>query len=173
MKFTNTITINRPPADVFAYLSDLENLPRWNYAINQTRRTSGGPVGVGSRYRQTRTLPTRSEETLEVTEFEPDRTLSIRGPLGPFHTEVTYLLAPTENGTALTNTMYLRPSGPLRLVAPLAASSIKSAVAANLDTLKQILETGGQSPPSTGEAALSAEHGPPRTSTYRWRGATP
>ena len=142
MKFTNTITIDRPPAAVFAYLADLENLPRWNYAISETRKTSDGPVGVGSRYRQTRTLPTRSEEAFEVTEFEPDRRLSIRGALGPFHSEATYLLAPTDDGTVLTNAMNLRPSGALRLVAPLAASRIKSAVAANLEALKQILETG-------------------------------
>jgi uncharacterized protein YndB with AHSA1/START domain len=142
MKFTNTITIDRQPAAVFAYLADLENLPRWNYAISQTRKTSDGPVGVGSQYRQTRTLPSRSEETFEVTEFEPDSRLSIRGALGPFHSEATYLLAPTDDGTVLTNTMNLRPSGALRLVAPLAASRIKSAVAANLDALKQILETG-------------------------------
>jgi len=38
--------------------------------------------------------------------------------------------------------MNLQPSGPLRFVAPLAVSRVKSAVAANLDTLKQILETG-------------------------------
>ncbi len=142
MKFTNTITINRQPADVFAYLADFENLPRWNYAISETRKMTAGSVGVGSRYRQTRTVPSRSEETFEVTEFEPERRLSIRGPLGPFGAEVTYLLASVENGTSLTNTMNLEPSGPLRLIAPLAASSVKSAVAANLRTLKQILEGG-------------------------------
>ena len=35
---------------VFAYLAHFENLPRWNYAISDTRKTSSGPVGVGSRY---------------------------------------------------------------------------------------------------------------------------
>lgn len=144
MKFTNTITINRRPAEVFEFLAHFGNLPLWNYAISETRKISDGPVGVGSRYRQTRTLPTRREETFEVTEFEPDRRLSIRGTLGPFHSEVTYLLAPTANGTTLTNTMNLQPSGALRLVAPLAASGVKSAVAANLDTLKQILDKDGR-----------------------------
>jgi Polyketide cyclase / dehydrase and lipid transport len=81
-------------------------------------------------------------ETFEVTEFEPDHSLSIRGPLGPFQAEVAYVLAPAERGTVLTNTMHLQPSGPLRLVAPLAAPGVKSAVAANLGALKQILETG-------------------------------
>ena len=61
MQFANTITIARRPAEVFAYLAHFENVPRWNYAISDTRKTSSGPVGVGSRHRQTRTLPTRSE----------------------------------------------------------------------------------------------------------------
>jgi uncharacterized protein YndB with AHSA1/START domain len=141
MRFTNTITIDRRPAEVFGFLADFENVPLWNYAISETRKISGGAVGVGTRYRQTRTRPTRSDETFEVTGFEPDRRLSIRGALGPFHSEVTYLLTPAEGGTALTNTMDLTPSGPLRLVAPLAAARVKAAVAANLGVLKQILET--------------------------------
>ena len=153
MQFTNTITIICQPAEVFAYLAHFENLPRWNYAISDTRKTNSGPVGVGSRYRQTRTLPTRSEETFEVTEFDPDRRLSIRGSLGPFHGDITYQLAPAGSGTALTNTMSLQPPGPLRLLAPLAASRVKSAVATNLDTLKQILETSGQ--PADGRAHSS------------------
>jgi uncharacterized protein YndB with AHSA1/START domain len=136
------ITINRRPAEVFAFLAEFENVPRWNYAISETRKIAGASVGVGTRYRQTRTLPTPGEETFEVTEFEPDRTLSIRGALGPFHGDVTYLLTPAGNGTTVTNTMNLRPSGVLRLVAPLAASRVKSAVAANLITLRQVLEAG-------------------------------
>ena len=142
MRFTNTVTIDRRPVEVFAFLAHFENVPLWNYAISETRKTTDGPVGVGSRYRQIRTVPARGEETFEVTEFEPDRRLSIRGTLGSFQGEITYVLEPAGNGTALTNTMNLQPSGPLRLVAPLAASRVKSAVAANLDTLRQILETG-------------------------------
>jgi uncharacterized protein YndB with AHSA1/START domain len=144
MKFANTVTIDRRPAEVFAFLARFDNVPRWNYAIGETRKLTAGPVGVGSVYRQRRTLPTPSEETFEVVEFEPDRRLSIRGGLGPFHGEVTYLLEPAGTGTTLTNTMDLQPSGPLRLVAPLAASRIKSAVASNLDTLRQILDRDGR-----------------------------
>ena len=121
-------------------------MPRWNYAISETRKITGGPVGIGSRYRQTRRLPTSSEETFEVTAFEADRKLSIRGALGPLRGEVAYLVAPAENGTNLTNLINLQPPGPLRFVAPLAVSRIKSAVAANLDTLKQILEKAGDRP---------------------------
>ena len=48
MQFTNTITIIRRPAEVFAYLAHFENLPRWNYAISDTRKTSSGPVGAAT-----------------------------------------------------------------------------------------------------------------------------
>jgi len=145
MEFTNTITINRRPTDVFGFLARFENVPLWNPAISETRRITAGPVGVGSRYRQTRTRATPTSETFEVTEFEPDRRLCINGALGPFRGEVTYRLTPAGDGTALTNTMFLQPSGPLRIVAPLAAPRVKAAVAANLGTLKQILESASRS----------------------------
>jgi hypothetical protein len=48
----------------------------------------------------------------------------------------------TRNSTVLTNVMNPRPSGSLRLVVPIAASRVKSAVATNLETLKKILEQG-------------------------------
>ena len=84
MRFTNTITIDRPPATVFAYLADLENLPRWNYALAETRQAHRGPPGVGTRYRQTRTIPVHAEESLEMIEFDPDRQLTIQGTLNAF-----------------------------------------------------------------------------------------
>jgi uncharacterized protein YndB with AHSA1/START domain len=139
--FQNTVTIRRPVEDVFAFLADFENVPTWNHAIVETRKTSPGPVGVGTTYRQVRSVPRRSEEGFEVTAFEPASRLAIHGDIGPFTATVDYLLAPEGDGTRLTNTVDLEPpAGPLRLVAPLATSRVKEAVAANLDTLRRILE---------------------------------
>jgi uncharacterized protein YndB with AHSA1/START domain len=45
--FENTVTIQRPAEEVFAFLADFENIPTWNYAIDETRKTSAAPVGVG------------------------------------------------------------------------------------------------------------------------------
>ena len=140
MRFTNTITIERSRAEVFEYLARFENVPRWNHAISETRRVSSGPTGVGSRYTQARTEPTRSEETFEVTEYEPESRLSVQGTLGRFPARVTYVLEPIGNATRLTNTVDLEPTGLLGLVAPLATAKVKSAVAENLSTLKKILE---------------------------------
>ena len=138
----NTVTIRRPVEDVFAFLADFENVPKWNYAIVETTKVSPGPVGVGTTYRQTRSVPRRSEEGFEVTAFEPARRLEVQGQIGPFTARLSYLLEPTGNGTRLRNAVDLGSSGLSTLVAPLATSRIKHAVAANLDTLKQLLEGG-------------------------------
>jgi uncharacterized protein YndB with AHSA1/START domain len=75
MKFTNTVTIARTPADVFGYLAHFENIPQWNYPIAETRKVTAGQIGVGTSYLQMRTVPSRSEASFEVVEFEPDRTI--------------------------------------------------------------------------------------------------
>jgi uncharacterized protein YndB with AHSA1/START domain len=140
VRFTNTITIDRTPATVFAYLADLENLPQWNYAIHDTQKITAGPVRVGSRYRQTRTTPVHQDEYLTVIEFELDHRLTIGGTLSSLPAQIEYTLRPAGNATTVTNTVDLQQRPPLNLLAPLAARPIKSAVAGNLDVLKRTLE---------------------------------
>ena len=140
MKFSNTITIDRQPAEVFAFLAQLENLPRWNYAISETRKITPGPVGIGSTYAQIRMLPTASTESLEITAYLLDQTLSVRGGFGPMSGTATYLLEPIGTSTRLTNVMDLEPSGILAIVALFTSAQIKSAVSANLSVLKGIVE---------------------------------
>jgi carbon monoxide dehydrogenase subunit G len=139
--FENTVIIRRPVEEVFAFLADFENVPRWNFAIVETTKTSPGPVGVGTTYRQTRSVPTRSEERFEVTALEPPRRLKVQGQIGPFRARIGYLLEPAGSGTRLRNLVDLGSSGPLTLVAALATSRVKHAVAANLETLEQLLST--------------------------------
>jgi carbon monoxide dehydrogenase subunit G len=140
MEFANTITVERSPHDVFEFVSDLENVPRWNYAIVETRKTSDGPVRVGTTYRQVRSLPSRSEETLQVTELEPDRRFAVQGGLGPFEGTLTYEFEEVSGNTRLTNKADLRTCGIMKLAAPIVSGRVREAVAANLDTLKRLLE---------------------------------
>ncbi len=142
MRFTNSLTIQRSLQDVFNYLAAFENVPQWNYAIAETRKASNGPVGVGTIYRQTRSLPSRSEETFQVTEFDPNRRLAIRGDLGPLKGTLTYELEPVREGTRLTNTAELEGRGLLKVAAPITTGNVRRAVATNLEKLKEILEQG-------------------------------
>ncbi|MGH2788231.1 MAG: SRPBCC family protein [Actinomycetota bacterium] len=97
MHFENTLTIRRSPHEVFEYLAAFENVPRWNYAIVETHKTSQGPVGVGTTYRQTRSIPSPAEETFTVTVFEPEHRLAIHGDLVPFQGTLSYELEPVSD----------------------------------------------------------------------------
>ena len=116
------VTIRRALEDVFAFLADFENVSTWNYAVVETKKTSPGPVGVGTTYRQILSIPDRSEEGFKVTAFEPTSRLEVHGDIGSFVATIGYRLMPTGDGTRLTNVVDLKPSsGVLRLLAPLAA----------------------------------------------------
>jgi carbon monoxide dehydrogenase subunit G len=138
--FENTVMIGRPIEEVFGFLSDFENVPRWNHAISETRKASQGPVGVGTIYQQVRSVPSRSEERFEVTAYDPPRQLEIRGQLGPFPSRLSYDLAAAPEGTRVTNTVELELRGPGRLLGRVAVPRVRDAVAANLRKLKELLE---------------------------------
>lgn len=140
MHFENTLTIRRPPNEVFTYLATFENVPRWNYAIVETHKISEGPVGVGTTYHQTRSIPSPAEETFTVTEFDPAHRLAIRGDLGPFQGTLTYEMRDIPEGTELTNRADLEGKGLAKVAAPLLGGRVGAAVAANLQKLKEILE---------------------------------
>jgi uncharacterized membrane protein len=36
MHITNTLIINRPVSETFAFISNFENMPKWNYFVAQT-----------------------------------------------------------------------------------------------------------------------------------------
>ena len=140
IRFENAITIRQTPEEVFAFLADLENIPRWNYAIVETRKTSPGPVGVGSTYVQVRTVPRHAEEVLEVTGHDPPHYLAVRGTLGPFAAELAYDIESDGRHTRVVNRVGLRSRGMLGFLGRAATGRIREAVAENLRKLKTILE---------------------------------
>jgi uncharacterized protein YndB with AHSA1/START domain len=110
--FENTVMIRQPIEEVFAFLADFENVPKWNYAIVETRKASEGAVGVGTIYHQVRSVPSRSEESFEVTAYNPPRHMEVRGQLGPFPSRLSYALDAIPEGTRVTNSVELELRGP-------------------------------------------------------------
>jgi uncharacterized protein YndB with AHSA1/START domain len=140
IRFTNTIEIERPRNEVFAYLGDLEHTPEWNWAVDETTKTTEGPAGVGTEYRQTRSVPTRATETLRITAFEEPRLVAVEGTLGPFPARLSYELKDEGRHTTVINTVELDPPGMLRIASPILSRRIKASVADNLNVLKEQLE---------------------------------
>lgn len=148
ISFTNIVDIDRTAADVYAYLSDLEHTPDWNWAITKTRKTTPGPIQVGTRYRQTRTVPGPATEDLEITTLEPDSHIGIKGTLAHFSARLDYHLDQRDGYTELTNSVTLETNGALALAAPVLGPRIKKAVDNNLAVLKTRLESPSQRPVS-------------------------
>ena len=138
--FTNTVVVDRPISEVYDYLSDLERVPDWNWAIESTQQVTPGPVRVGTRYRQTRTVPRLATETLEVVGLEPNRSIEIEGTLAGLPAQLQYELEPAGATTVVRNRVRLTVSGALQLAAPILSGRIRGAVASNLDDLKTQLE---------------------------------
>jgi hypothetical protein len=95
-----------------------------------------GPIGVGTTYQQVRSVPSRSEERLEITTYSPPRQLEIRGQLGPFASRLFYAPNTSPEGTRVTNTVEVQLRGPGRLLGRVAVPRVREAVAANLRKLK-------------------------------------
>ena len=95
IRFENVIDIARALDEVYAYLADLEHTPEWNWAITSTQKVTPGPVGIGTRYRQTRSVPRPAVEFLEISGLEPGRSVEIAGTLGPFQARLAYELGPS------------------------------------------------------------------------------
>jgi hypothetical protein len=76
--FKQSVVINRPVDQVFSFVSDLENDPPWT-AVAEMRRTSPGPLGVGTTFRQRdRILGRRLDLSLEVVGYEPNHRITLK-----------------------------------------------------------------------------------------------
>jgi hypothetical protein len=140
INFTNALTINRPVSEVYRYLSELENVPEWNWAIETTTKASPGPVHVGTTYRQTRRVPQPAVEMLTVTALEDLRRIGVRGTLAGLPAHLDYELAEESGATRLVNAVELDTAGMQRVLAPLLGDRIRKSVAQNLRALKDTIE---------------------------------
>src|SRR5215218_10314879 len=75
LEFENTIRIDRPVDEVFVFLSDFENIPKWNYYVLEVRQLSDNPIGVGTAYHQVRKT---DEQDFRVIEFEPNHRVAVK-----------------------------------------------------------------------------------------------
>jgi uncharacterized membrane protein len=135
----NTVIVQRPIGDVFAFLADGENNRRWRPAVVDIARVSGD--GVGTRYRQGVKGPfgRRVDADYEITALEPDRRIEFRTVTGPVRPEGSFELGEAEGGTRVTFRLSYEPGGIGRLMSPMVAASMRSEVG-NLENLRTVLE---------------------------------
>ena len=139
MIFENTIRIDRPLDEVFAFLSDFENIPKWNYYVLEVRQLSESPIGVGTTYHQIRKT---DEQDFRIIEFEPNHSVAVKTlPHSSPSFERKFTLYAEGDTTHIRDEWKLDTGRPA-ILERLAGGKVKSAVAENLAKLKELLEEG-------------------------------
>jgi hypothetical protein len=136
------LDVDRPAAQVFAFVSDQLNATRWQRGLHEVRRTTDGPIGVGSEHVFVRRFAGRRIESANrFVELEPGRFVAFEIPDGLVTGRASYLVEPTgAERCRLTSTMRFQVAGWMRLTEPLLARVLERDSRRDEQTLKQILE---------------------------------
>jgi uncharacterized membrane protein len=139
LEFENTIAIERPIDEVFAFLSDFENIPKWNYYVLEVRQLSESPIGIGTTYHQVRKS---DEQDFRIIEFEANHRVAVKTlPQSSPSFERRFTLY-EEGDTTRIRDQWKLDTGRPALLERLARGRVKSAVSENLTKLKELLQEG-------------------------------
>jgi len=143
-KIVDSVEIGRSPADVFAYLDELERHGEWQTQIVDVTRDTPGPTGVGTRATELRRVPGGKQSvTYEITEHDSPRKVSFRGvnwPVRPVGTVTVEAVG--EGRSRVTLELELKGHGLLGMIfAPLANSHARKQVPEDQRRLKERLES--------------------------------
>ena len=96
----STIHINKPAAEVFAFIANPENNPQWQNGMVSCEITSAGPLGIGSTYAQhARFMGRDIVSQFEITRYEPGRLIRGDTVESSFPISFTRIVEPDEDGT--------------------------------------------------------------------------
>lgn len=142
MEIVREISIARPVEEVFAFVADARNDPRWCRKVRSVAQVSGDGPGSGARYAVVhKPVPGKPARQMDMTcvGFDPPRRIDWREDDGTDLFEVTYEL---EDRAGQTHTRQTSRAaiGATRLLHPLYRAGIGRDVARQLKALKELLE---------------------------------
>lgn len=146
---THQALINRPAADVFAFIADPTNDPRWCPPVLAAEQIKGKKPETGARYRQTvKPGPKKLISTLEITDFQPNQRLAWQGSNEMLAFHGWYEVEPADGGAHVTMSSKLEMKGFWRLLAPIISLASRSTAKKEFLNLKQLLENQAELAPA-------------------------
>lgn len=150
-RIAESILIDRPCSDVFAFLENRSNDSAWMVSVQESHWLNpDDPTGIGRRGRMIIKIGRRRAEFIdEVTGYEPGRRIAHRTVQGPFPLDTACICEPSGGGCRATvvgeaDRLVGGPFG--RLVEPFVARGVRRSFRADLVRLKQILEDRANTP---------------------------
>ncbi|MBX3000594.1 MAG: SRPBCC family protein [Caldilineaceae bacterium] len=147
MYFELEVTIDRSPAEVFAFLRDKDRYrQKPGSAVLILELLTPEPPGLGSQYREVvRMLPfVRGEIRSQITRFEPPRWLDEEFSGAGMHGHLSYEFIPTGSGTRLVQRESLETVRVIRLFTPLVRRTLLPRLEQRLQSIRSELEAGYQ-----------------------------
>jgi uncharacterized protein YndB with AHSA1/START domain len=142
VKIERTITIARTPDEVWDFIADMRNDPRWCPKVVSVEQLAGEGAGPGTKYRvmhQPRPRRPPVELSVDVVEFERPRRMRVREEDRDGVFNVLYLLEPADTGTRLSQIDEIDwKVSPL--LYPIARAMVSRDLARQFATLKRTLE---------------------------------
>ena len=140
-RLEHSVVINRPIEQVFEYVTNIENAPKWKSRLLEVTRTSEGPVGVGTTTTHVgQFLVWRPKTNAEITEYKPNRKLGFKTTSGLLLAMGEFTFESVEGGTRVTLVSGMKPTGFLKLVGPILARPSQSHLETEFAKLKELLE---------------------------------
>jgi hypothetical protein len=137
------IVVDRPVAEVFDFVADERNEPRYNPRMLSAELVSGQPIGPGSRFRaELKTLRRTMPMIIEFTDFDRPRRLASSTHSSMMDTTGELTFEPVAHGTLMRWSWDVRPRGPLRLIPALLGLIGRRQEQGIWGNLKRLLETG-------------------------------
>lgn len=141
-----SVIIEQPIEEVFAFISDCENDIQWSPAVKKMEQISGNGPGQGARYRMQHTPGgMKFEATVEVVACEPPRLLKWVTTDSGHTIRGTYELVRANGSTRLRQTSQITLEGWLRipglLMKRFIARDVQKELGKQFANLKRILES--------------------------------
>jgi uncharacterized protein YndB with AHSA1/START domain len=115
IRVSSTSEVGRSPEEVFAFVANGENDPRWNAWTLDAKRVSGGEIGPGTRFQGR--MKRFGEIAWHIGDFQPPRRLTLISEGRPAGTH-TIELEPTRGGTRVIQVGEVRPSAAMLPMLP-------------------------------------------------------
>jgi hypothetical protein len=139
--FNMTEWIARTPREVFDFIAASENAPKVVSSVKSMDKLTEGPVGVGTRYRETRMMNGKEAQSeLEIVAFEPYQKYSMKNVTEGIETVYHYTFQPEKDGTHIDLVCEVTASGVKKLMVPLVVFILKKEDGDHLQRLKQAME---------------------------------
>jgi uncharacterized protein YndB with AHSA1/START domain len=123
-RIEHQVNIDRPIEEVFDFLADGANNPRWQPPVIATTQTSG-PLDLGTKFDQTMRHPLgfKVSANYQIVSYEPPRELALQtisgGPIRP--TQRYELTANTDGATTLRTIIEYHLQGLMQIALPVLA----------------------------------------------------